>query len=320
MDNNERLVREFFRNMNLPVPDTDRPLSESLAQLDPEWLEEFGLTAEEIPYMIEEFLKTMTHADDTCTVRSLTIIGGHDKAGEPEDIRLRLVPGDVISIVGPTGSGKSRLLADVECLAQGDTPTGRHILLNDEPVDDDARFMLEGRIVAQLSQNMNFVMDLTVSEFLDMHARSRSAQGSDIEAVVRRCFGKALELAGEPFAYDTKVTQLSGGQSRALMIADCAYMSESPIVLVDEIENAGVDRTEAMALLSGAEKIVLVSTHDPLLALSADRRVVIRGGAIVAVLERSKSEDSAFAELAHIDHSLSEMRDSLRNGERVYLL
>ncbi|MDR1797961.1 MAG: ATP-binding cassette domain-containing protein [Clostridiales Family XIII bacterium] len=320
MDNNERLIREFFRNMNLPVPDTGRPLTESLAGLDPEWLEEFGLTAGEIPALLAEFLETMTHEDGACTVRSLTVVGGHAKNGDPEDIRLRLVPGDVVSIVGPTGSGKSRLLADVECLAQGDTPTGRRILIDDEPVDDEARFALEGRVVAQLSQNMNFVMDLSVSEFLEMHARSRSAQGKDTEAVVRRCFDKALELAGEPFSFDTKVTQLSGGQSRALMIADCAYMSESPIVLVDEIENAGVDRTEAMALLAGAEKIVLISTHDPLLALSADRRVVIRGGAIAAVLERSKSEDSTLTELEHMDEAIREIRTSLRKGERVYLL
>jgi ABC-type lipoprotein export system ATPase subunit len=32
---------------------------------------------------------------------------------------------------------------------------------------------MEGKLVAQLSQNMNFVMDLSVGEFLEMHARSR---------------------------------------------------------------------------------------------------------------------------------------------------
>lgn len=55
-------------------------------------------------------------------------------------------------------------------------------------------------------------------------------------------FSMANELAGEKFTLDTKVTQLSGGQSRALMIADVACISSSPIVLIDEIENAGIDR------------------------------------------------------------------------------
>ena len=45
---------------------------------------------------------------------------------------------------------------------------------------------------------------------------------------------------------------LSGGQSRALMIADTALLSESPIVLIDEIENAGVDRRLALNLFLGA--------------------------------------------------------------------
>lgn len=53
---------------------------------------------------------------------------------------------------------------------------------------------------------------------------------------------------------DTAVTALSGGQSRALMIADTALLSSSPIVLIDEIENAGVDRKKALELLVRKEK------------------------------------------------------------------
>ena len=75
----------------------------------------------------------------------------------------------------------------------------------------------------------------------------------------------ANELAGEKFSIDTKVTQLSGGQSRALMIADTAYMSSSPVILIDEIENAGIDRRQAISILTRKDKIVFMSTHDPLL-------------------------------------------------------
>ena len=68
-------------------------------------------------------------------IHTLTILGGHGKDGEREQAALVIKAGEIVCIVGPTGSGKSRLLADVECLAQGDTPSGRHILLNDARAD-----------------------------------------------------------------------------------------------------------------------------------------------------------------------------------------
>ena len=53
------------------------------------------------------------------------------------------------------------------------------------------------------------------------------------ESVIERIFEKANELAGEKFKIDAPITSLSGGQSRALMIADTAILSTSPIVLID---------------------------------------------------------------------------------------
>jgi ABC-type lipoprotein export system ATPase subunit len=64
---------------------------------------------------------------------TLTIQSGKNKFGEQEgfdSIEIRL--GDTLSIVGPTGSGKSALINDIETLAQGDTVTGRYILINGE--------------------------------------------------------------------------------------------------------------------------------------------------------------------------------------------
>lgn len=171
---------------------------------------------------------------------SLTILGGRDKDGNPEALDLTLVPGDVLCIVGPTGSGKSRLLADIECLAQGDTPSGRRVLVDGMPAAPSRRFGAGSRMIAQLSQNMNFVVDLSVGEFLAMHAECRMvADSARVTAEVIAC---ANGLAGERFGSDTALTQLSGGQSRALMIADTALLSASPVVLIDEIENAGIDR------------------------------------------------------------------------------
>ena len=324
------VAQDFFENLNIPPLDTSMLLDEALASATGDWqtpgvdidmwLEEFGLSRQEIPGLLASFLDTMTASEVARDVKSLTIVGGKNKLGETEPVELAIEPGTVVSIVGPTGAGKSRLLGDIECLAQGDTPTGRRILIDGSEVDEEERFRLEGKIVAQLSQNMNFVMDLTVEEFLEMHAHSRAigvSWAGDTSELVRSCFECANSLAGEKFTLSTKVTLLSGGQSRALMIADCAYMSRSAIVLIDEIENAGVDRREAISLLAKSEKIVLISTHDPLLALGADKRIVIKNGGIIKVLETSDEEKRSLAELERIDALLSETRGKLRNGERI---
>ena len=79
-------------------------------------------------------------------------------------------------------------------------------------------------------------------------------------------------------------------QSRALMIADTAFLSASPVVLIVEVENAGIDRKKALQLLVRQEKIVLMATHDPILALMAEQRLVIRNGGIDKILVTSDEE------------------------------
>ena len=48
--------------------------------------------------------------------------------------------GQVVSIVGPTGSGKTTLINDLELFADRDTPTGRRVLINDRPVPPEFRY------------------------------------------------------------------------------------------------------------------------------------------------------------------------------------
>ncbi len=249
-------------------------------------------------------------------VHELTIKGGRAKDGSPEPVsELTIRVGEVICIVGPTGSGKSRLLGDIEWVARGDTPTGRHVLINGEVPGNEWRFGSGPKLVAQLSQNMNFVMDLSVQEFLTLHAESR--QASDPQDKIQRIWTWANELAGEPFALDTPVTSLSGGQSRALMIADTAVLSASPVVLIDEIENAGIDRQQALDILIQQEKIVLMATHDPILALMGDRRIVIENGAMQQVISPSDQERANLTELKALDAKLMTLRNRLRSGERL---
>jgi len=241
-------------------------------------------------------------------IKSITILGGHDKNGNAEDIELTINVGEVICIVGPTGSGKSRLLEDIECMAKGDTPTGRIVKINGENLNAN-------KLVAQLSQNMNFVMDVSVGDFIRMHAKSRNVR--EIKHITEKIVKYANELAGEKFTSDIPITALSGGQSRALMIADTAFLSISPIVLIDEIENAGVDRSKALELLIKEGKIVFVSTHDPILALLGDKRIVIRNGAINKVIITNSKERDNLKIMKQIDDKMLEIRNTLRNGKMI---
>ncbi|MGL5124000.1 MAG: ATP-binding cassette domain-containing protein [Fusobacteriaceae bacterium] len=249
-------------------------------------------------------------------VNDITIVAGINKLGKKENFdTLTIKKGEIIAIVGPTGSGKSRLLADIEWGAKKDTPTKRTILINGEILDTKTRLSSSNKLVAQLSQNMNFVMDLSVGEFIELHANSRLIENT--ANIIEKIFKQANDLAGEPFTLETPITSLSGGQSRALMIADTAILSTSPIVLIDEIENAGIDRKKALDLLIGNEKIVLMSTHDPILALMADKRIIISNGGIDKIMNITNEEKKLLFELQKIDGVLQDMKNKLRLGKKI---
>ena len=256
----------------------------------------------------------MTRAGDGFSrLESLTVTAGRDKDGRPEAGEVTFVPGQITALLGPTGSGKSRFLSDIESLAAGDTPSGRSILLNGTPPTADERFELTGRLVAQLTQNMNFVLDMGVREFLLAHAESRGAP--DPEAAADQVLDTANGLAGERFGPSAQLTQLSGGQSRALMIADTALLSWSPVLLIDEIENAGIDKARAMDILLKSDKIIVMATHDPVLALSAGRRLVFGNGAVRAALSRTAGEAGVLERLASLEQVFALTRERLRAGE-----
>lgn len=308
-------VKDFFSINGLPIININKTIEEYISELPIIFLEEMGVDRDSLLKNFLFFMNRMKRIreDGFFNIHDITIIGGRDKSGKPEEFQLNINVGEIICLVGPTGSGKSRLLADIEWVAQKDTPTHRQILINGSAPPKDWRFSIEYKLVAQLSQNMNFIMDISVVDFIKMHAQSRLIE--DTEEKVKEIISYANELSGETFKETTPLTSLSGGQSRALMVADTAFLSTSPIVLIDEIENAGINCRKAMELLVGQEKIVLIATHDPLLALAGNKRIVIKNGGIHRIIKTTDKEKETLKKLDKIDIMLQKYREKLRDGE-----
>ena len=62
-----------------------------------------------------------------------------------------------------------------------------------------------------------------------------------------------------------------------------------------------------------------MATHDPALALYADKRIVIKNGGIASVIETSKKEKEILADLEIMDAKIQNMRTRLRAGEELGL-
>jgi len=304
------VVGDFLQVYRLEIK--GHSFREAIEKLSTDYWTDFETSADELTCLFVDLVEGMQDAGARQQIRSLEVLPGQNKRGEAEACSLLIKPGEITCIVGPTGSGKSRLLADIEWLANEDTPTKRKVLLNGELPDENLKSSYGGKLIAQITQNMNFVLDMDVQSFLLLHAQSRFLENA--EEKVAEVIALANELSGEGFQPDTPVTFLSGGQSRALMIADVACIGQAPIVLIDEIENAGVDKRKALELLVNQEKIVLMATHDPLLILQADRRVVIQNGGMHKIIATNEHERAYYDELAELDRKMQEARNFFRLG------
>ncbi len=114
------------------------------------------------------------------------------------------------------------------------------------------------------------------------------------------------------------MTELSGGQTRALLIADATIICNTPIVLLDEVENAGIHRTRALELLRAVPEDLHFRharpAHRPALRLphrDAGRRD----------RARCSTPTRASAQLARrvsrLDDALAALREQHPPGERI---
>jgi len=249
-------------------------------------------------------------------IEKITILPGINKFGKKENFKkINIKEGEIIAIVGNTGSGKSQLLYDIERLAQKDTKSKRRILVNNKIPDKELRFNPKRKLIASLAQSMNFLTDISVKNFLNLHLESRGKKSR--QGLLEEVIEEANRITGEPISPKMNLLNLSGGQSRALMVSDVANISISPIILIDEIENAGIKKEEAIKTLVKEGKIILIVTHDPSLALNANKRIIIKNGGIVKILKTTLREKGIAHYLNWIEGYNLGIRKRVRQGEEI---
>jgi len=192
-----------------------------------------------------------------------------------------MVPaGQFVAIMGSSGSGKSTLLG---LLAGLDTPSAGDVRLNGTAISylpEDKLAKVRGKTVGFVFQSYQLVPTLTALEnvLLPYELNADVSKGDDGLQRAR----DLLANVGLSDRLDHYPVQLSGGEQQRVALA------RAPIVLADE-PTGNLDTTNGAHVLelllhlnrTVGTTLVLV-THDSLLASYADRRIVLRDGAVVS--------------------------------------
>ena len=146
-----------------------------------------------------------------------------------DNVSLQVPAGEVLALVGPSGSGKSSLLAVAATLIQ---PTSGDVFVagtDTASLDDAGRTTLRRGKVGLIFQQPNLLPSLTAVEQLIITDRLRGIRSSGSEDRAR----KLLDLVGLGSAVTKRPHQLSGGQRQRVNIAR-ALMGRPSLMLVDE--------------------------------------------------------------------------------------
>ncbi len=195
-------------------------------------------------------------------------------------ITVQIPAGQFVAIVGASGSGKSTLLG---LLAGLDTPSEGEIWLDGTPIHN----LVEAELAAVRGSKIGFVFQsyqliptLTALENV-LLPFELNVEGSGLQRA-----RELLDAVGLAERLDHYPIQLSGGEQQRVALAR-AFVVNPPIVMADEptgnLDSANGRLVMDLLLKRNREAgttLVLV-THDPEIAGQADRRIVLKDGAIV---------------------------------------
>jgi putative ABC transport system ATP-binding protein len=203
---------------------------------------------------------------------------GDDETLALQGVSLALEPGEIVAVTGPSGSGKSTLLA---CLAGLDEPDGGSVTVDGTRISrrrEEERARIRGQRIGMLFQQTNLVGHLSVTD--NVALAQRIADGSS-EAQWR---SQVLVRCGIDHRGNARPSQLSGGELARAGLA-VALANDPPVILADEPtgELDSVTAARVLALLrdrADAGSAVLIVTHSPEVAATADREIRLLDGRI----------------------------------------
>ena len=198
-----------------------------------------------------------------------------------DGVSLAVEPGELVAVMGASGSGKSSVLH----LAGGlDLPTAGRVLVEGRDLaglSTTALAAVRRRQVGLVFQRYNLVPALTAVEnvLLPLEFDGRPGRAA------RRLAEAALERVGLSRPFDRFPDELSGGEQQRVAIAR-AVTGDRRLVLADEPTGAldtvtGDLVIELLADQAAAGTAVVLVTHEPRFASWADRVVFLRDGRVV---------------------------------------
>jgi ABC-type multidrug transport system fused ATPase/permease subunit len=197
-----------------------------------------------------------------------------------EDIDLAIKPGRTVALVGPTGSGKTSLVA---LLARLYDPSRGEVLI--DGVDLRSVDLRSLRSQVAFVADDSFLFSASVAENI-AYARPRASR-EQIELAARRAQAHGF-IERLPDGYETLVGErgltLSGGQRQRVAIAR-ALLADPRILILDDATSSVDARTEA-AIKAGLREAMVGRTtfivaHRMSTISLADEIVVISGGRVV---------------------------------------